>query len=309
MKKNISILLLFCGIVLLQFSCTPKLHIETTRPAKVAISPDQWEVIVINRFNPQLLPQEDKKVVEVMTQGAREAFQGAVDAILDDSTYLLVHADTAAFPAASKGGKLSAEQLKEIRLQHPHHLLLTLNHFDVYMGIEQGGVEGEYGFIAQMPYIRLFTQAHWTLYNNSGTQLDEITIEANDIFQSGMAFLGAIPSITKAAPAIHHLSWYTGYDYWMRLSPQPDSYERPYYSNKKLGEAAAAMRAEDWETAISLLEPIARSEDRIATKAAYNLAIVYEALSMFDEAKYWARQAAEKNNRFALMLLHELENY
>lgn len=309
MKKNISILLLFCSIVLLQFSCTPRLQIETTRPAKVAIRPDQWEVIVVNRFNPQLLPQDDEKLVEVITSGAREAFQGAVDAVLDDSTYLLVHADTAAFPATSKGEKLSTEQLREIGLQHPHHLLLTLNHFDVYMELEQGGIEGEYGYFSPMSYIRLFTQAHWTLYNDRGQLLDEINIEANDVLQSGMALLGAVPSITKIAPAIHHLAWYAGYDYWMRLSPQPDSYVRPYYSNKKLAEAAAAMRAEDWETAISLLEPIARSEERVAAKAAYNLAVVYEALSMFDKAKQWAKQAAEKNNRFALLLLDELENY
>lgn len=305
MKRIIISHFFLFAAALLQFSCTQKLQIETTRPAKVSIRPDQWEVAVINRFNPRLLPQEDKKAVEVMTLGAREAFQGAVDAILDDSTYLLVHADTAAYPAASKEGKLSPEQLKEIGLHYPHHLLLTLNHFDVYMMFD----EGTYGTLTGIPYIRLFTQSNWTLYDDTGKELDEITLEASEVFQSGMALLGAVPPITKVAPTIYHLAWFTGYDYWMRLSPQPHSYERPYYSNKKLREAAAYMVEEDWENATSLLEPIARSNERVAPKAAYNLAVIYEAMNMFDKAKYWARQAAEKNNRYAFMLLHELETY
>lgn len=309
MKKNIFALLLSCCFVMALFSCTPKLQIETIRPPKVAVTNDQWQVVAINRFNPGLLPQDDQKVVEVMTLGAREAFQGAVDAILDDSTFLLVHADTAAYPVAGKDDKLSQEQLQEIGLRHPHHLLLTLNHFEVFMELSQGGLEGEYGVFPQIPYIRLFTQARWLLYDENGKVLDDIALEANDVMQSGMSFLGAVPSIDKAAPSIYDLAWYAGYDYWARLYPQPDSYQRPYYNNKKLREAATSMVDEDWETAITLLEPIARSKERVAAKAAYNLAVVYEAMSKFDEAKYWARRAAEKNNSNALMLLHALENY
>lgn len=309
MKKNIQSLLFFCCLVLVQMSCMPKLQVETMRPPKVPVTNDQWQVVAINRFNPQLLPQDEQRVVEVMTLGAREAFQGAVDAILDDSTFLLVHADTAAYQPTKKDEKLSQEQLSEIRLRHPHHLLLALNHFDVFMELSQGGEGGEYGLFPQIPYIRLYTQARWSLYDETGKELDEIAIEANDVLQSGMSFLGATPSINKAAPAIYKLAWYAGYDYWARLYPQPDTYTRPYYNNKKLQEATASMVIQDWEMAIEQLEPIARSEGRIATKAAYNLAIVYEALSKFDEAKYWARKAAEKNNTYALMLLDVLESY
>lgn len=284
----------------------PKLQVETIRPPKVPVTNDQWEVVAINRFNPKLLPQDDQRVVEVMTLGAREAFQGAVDAILDDSTFLLVHADTAAYQSAKKDEKLSQEQLKEIRLRHPYHLLLALNHFEVYMELAQGDAGGGYDVF---PYTRLYAQARWSLYDENGKELDEIAIEANDVLQSGVSFLGATPSINKAAPAIYKLAWYAGYDYWARLYPQPDTYTRPYYNNKKLREATASMVMQDWELAIEQLEPIARSEERIATKAAYNLAIVYEALSMFNEAKYWARKAAEKNNTYARMLLDVLESY
>jgi hypothetical protein len=312
MIKNIPCFLILCFSVLAQLSCTRQLHIETMRPAKVPIAYEQWKVVVLNRINPRLIEYENEKEADVMTNAAYEAFYGAVDAILDDSTYLLVHTDTTSFPTQSPGDKLTATQVKQLYRQHPHHLLLALDHFDFFMVVES--VRDEYGqdFLSSTNYINMVAQSRWTLYDSTGTVLDSVSMIADEIYQPSLdigGFIGPGPSLTRLAPTIYKLAWYSGYDYWMRLSAQPVSYARPFYSGKNLKEAAAYMVAEDWEKAISLLKPIAQGENREAAKAAYNLAVIYEALSQFKEAKYWAMEAAQKNNRLAMLLLHELESY
>lgn len=306
MNRNIFRFLLFCSAAFLQLSCASKLAIETTLPAKVPIGIEQWKVVVINRFNPEFLDYEKEEELAAVSTGAHEAFMGAVHAVLEDSTYLLVHSDSANFTAHSKDEKLPAEAFRKIYQQHPYHLLLSLDHFDVGVVEEVEGSFNDTGTYSQETYTSLLAKSTWTLYDSTGTELDSAVVQADDYYPSGTRRQIA----QRVVPVIHTLAWYTGFDYWMRLSPSTINYDRPYYAKGKMVEAGNYMASQNWEAAIADLKLIfAEGNKRDAGKAAFNLAVVYEALNAIEEAKRWATEAAKKNNPLAPQLLEILESY
>ena len=140
--------------------------------------------------------------------------------------------------------------------------------------------------------------------------LDQVKLSEEDLYHSTTMVervLTGIPKVKNAGDRIKDLAWFTGYDYWKRLWPQPLNYTRPYYSANKLSDAAQKMAAEDWEGAIALLEPMSLGRSRNAAKASYNLAVIYEAMGKIEWAKYWASEAIRKNDRMAKSLLMVLE--
>jgi tetratricopeptide (TPR) repeat protein len=283
--KNFPYLLILFFLALSQFSCTSRLHFEVTRPAKVSIGHEQRKVMVINRLEPKF-SSTNSGTVAIAKAAAHEAFLGAVEAVRDDGNYVLVHMDWLNYTAKTMGEtdqKLSKDQVQEIYRQHPHHLLMVLEDFNLALS-----------------QLRLYASSTWALYDSTGTVLDEITLEENEYIRCATGLNNphaTAHAFRKAIPKLHPLARNTGYKYWQRLSPRTSSYSRHWYSVKKLKEAESFIAVQDWESAISILLPLAQSNEKHADKAAYNLAVVYEASGSIDEAKFWASQALNKTRK------------
>ncbi|MDX5423162.1 MAG: DUF6340 family protein [Hymenobacteraceae bacterium] len=300
-------------LALSQVSCTSVLFIESTQPPEVEIAHEQWKVVAINRYNPELLTFKREKKVEVYAEGAREAFTGALDAILLDDTYRLIAADTTTYLAQTPEEPLNPEQVRAIYQKHPHHLLLSLDGFDTFFDQETVHARDTDGHVSKTAHYTLVTKTSWTLFDSTGTVLDQVTLYNEELYNSRAVLSGLLaigPSMANAGPEVNRLAWYTGNDYWKRLSPTPVSIIRSYYSNKTMQPAAERMAAGNWANAIQLLRPMTESgSKKEARRAAYNLAVVYEAMGNIREAKVWARYAQERGDRLATYLLPDLENY
>lgn len=236
-----------------------------------------------------------------------------MDAIDDDGTYTIVATDTAGYASVGTGSNLTPAQVQEIYRQHPHHLLLTLDHFDTFWEQEVVREKDEDGDVTKTAYYTLFSKSDWTLYDSTGTILDHASLSRDELYNSRGVIRGLFavgPVISKAGPVINSLARQTGWDYWQRLAPQQISFVRPYYSIKAFAPAAYRIAAGNWLEAIDLLKPLTEHKKRKeAGRAAYNMAVVYEAMGSIEEAKQWANVALEKNNKLALMLLPELNRY
>lgn len=203
--------------------------------------------------------------------------------------------------------------MQEIYRKYPHHLLLTLDHFDTYFEQEVERQEDEDGDISKTAHYTLVTKSGWALYDSTGTVLDRITLSQNEPYNSRGVISGLLaigPAISKAGPVINSLASETGWRYWQRLAPQQVTYVRYYYSNKEFAPAASQMAATNWKEAITLLMPLTENNRRkTAARAAYNLAVVYEAMGQMEEAKHWATIASQKKETLSLLLLSDLDRY
>lgn len=306
--------LLLCCAILLLHSCTSVLFINTTLPPEVPVTNDQWKVVAINRFNPALLSINREKKEDVFAFGASEAFFGATEAILQDPTFSLAATDTTGtYTAQAAGQQLTREQVQSIHRQYPHHLILTLDNLDAFFEQETVREKDSDGTVTKTAHYTLNTRTTWSLYDSTGTVLDNVTLSRAELYNSRGVLSGLLaigPSMSNAGPVLNRLAWQTGQDYWRRLHPKQINFERPYYSGKHFTEAAHSMANSDWQKAVGLLTTVAENGSRKnAAKAAYNLAVVHEAKGDVTGAKQWARLSAEKGNKLALLLLPELEKY
>jgi len=91
--------------------------------------------------------------------------------------------------------------------------------------------------------------------------------------------------------------------------PYTETYIRPVYNNKPLQPAVSEIFANHFDKAYSLLAPLLKDADpKLASKAAYNLAVVYEAQGDIDIAIDMAQQSLDKDkNDFAASLLTQLK--
>ncbi|WP_439882230.1 DUF6340 family protein [Pontibacter sp. MBLB2868] len=314
MRKITIAFTLFIGAATCLTGCTSQLFIDATLPPAVEVTNQQWKVVAINRFNPDLLAYKREKKQEVYRQGADQAFAGALEAIQHDDTYQLVAADTLfKFSDNSLKEPFHPDQVKSVYTKYPHHLLLTLDNFDAYFEQETVREKDDNGNVNKTALYTLITTSDWTFYDSTGLVLDQIQLMQKQLYDSRSVLSGLLaigPSMGNAGEMVNSLARQTGRNYWSRLSPKQISIVRPYYSMKNFQPAAIQMAARNWDEAITLLEPIAGSKKRKdAGKAAYNLAVVHEAKGDIKGAKKWARQAADNGNKLATLLLPNLQNY
>jgi TPR repeat protein len=300
-------------MLLTLFGCTSHLYFDRSLPAEVAVTDEQWKVVALNRYNPDLLPYKREKKVDVYHKGALAAFAGALDAIDADVTYQLVTVDSAAYASFGSQQDLTPAQVKAIYAEHPHHLLLSLDHFDAFFEQDVEQVEDGDGDILKIAHYTLVTKSSWTLYDSTGAVLDRVELSSDALYNSRNVISGLLaigPAISNAGTVITPLAYDTGLDYWQRLSPQHISVVRAYYSSKNLQSAASSMAAADWDKAIAVLKPLAEGQSKKeSARAAYNLAVIYEAKGDLPEARRWAKIASDKKDKLAMQLLPELEQY
>ncbi|MFD3000987.1 hypothetical protein ACFS7Z_11480 [Pontibacter toksunensis] len=197
------------SISFIQISCTSQLFIERTLPPVVSVSENQWKVLIMSRFNPDQLPYKQEKKVEVYADGAIHALAGVVDAIDEDGNYTLVGTDTAGYTLVGSGADLTPAQVQEMYRQQPHHLLLTLDHFDTFLEQEVVREKDEDGDITKTAHYTLFSKSDWTLYDSTGTIFDRATLSWNELYNSRGVISGLFaigPAISNAGPVINNLA-------------------------------------------------------------------------------------------------------
>jgi len=96
--------------------------------------------------------------------------------------------------------------------------------------------------------------------------------------------------------AIKSLSYEAGILYGQRIAPYWIRMSRTYYNKPKrfdnLAYGSRMMEVNNWDEAISSLEKATMSKKRkVCGRAAHNLAVVYEILGDFEQAKKWAQEA------------------
>lgn len=289
------------------------LFIEASQPPEVAVADHEWKVMALNRYNPALLSFKQEKKTAVFAAGANQAFAGALETVYADDTYQLVAVDSSTFKAAVPGQQLSPEQVHALYQRQPFHLLLCLEHFTTYFEQETVREKDEDGSVSKMAHYTLVARADWALYDSTGAVLDQVSLFDQELYNSRPVLSGLLaigPSIGNAGEEVNRLARQTGRAYWERLSPKPIRIMRAYYLGKTMQPAAACMAAGKWQDALALLHPITTSTSgKEAGKAAYNLAVVYEAMGNVAEARTWARAALDRGNKLARTLLADLDNY
>jgi tetratricopeptide (TPR) repeat protein len=155
--------------------------------------------------------------------------------------------------------------------------------------------------------------ANYNLYDSGGNVYKHLNGSASDYKTTqqipGTLLVGLFaPGIRSNASNVDLSGIHATDDALRVLFAYTTTKNRALYNNDELGEAVAEIRSNNFSKADSLLKPLIAGQDkRLAAKAAYNLAVVYEAQGNIKAAVAMAQTSLDKNdNNKARVLLDEI---
>lgn len=292
-----------CIIVLLFFSaCSVPLYVAVPvdYTAKLSFRPDSTTIVLINQFDINQAKVNNKKKLDVLKAGAFAAISYAgfeltqlphVNVInLVDSVNLTVNTDS----------------IKAVAAKYHAHYVLVLKSFTADIGLSE--------ITEYTTYYNTNVGVNFMLYESNGIYYRKLNGTAEDP-QSEQPYFGLFatllihPTVKGNKQSIKTSAEHATANALQDYFPYSITHNRPLYNDAIFQPAIKEILARNFEKADSLLQPFLKNKDpQIVSKAAYNLAVVYESEGDIEGAADLAQQSADKyRNEYANVMLAELK--
>jgi|GEM_PF-2411472 len=277
----------------------PAITIRATEPAEIFLVPAARQVAVISRYDAAQLPYSKERKVEVMRAGAAQAVDAALRQLTAEPSFRATRHDTLVQAAAGEAPPLPAATVRALCRRWNVPSLLALEGFEASMRQDQVVKEkSSDGSTSKTAAYSVVVRTQWTLYDAQGQVLNHSGTEAARPYQQRTVMSGLLaagPALAAAGDAVQELAQQAGTQYARRYTPTQLTLERDYYTSRGLEAATAALEQRDWPAALAPLQKLAATSDtKLASRAAYNLSVVYEALDNLEEALRWATKAEQQ---------------
>ncbi len=305
--------LMFLGVLLAACSSTARMPV--LEPALVDVPPEVTTIGVIDRSAPANVGEHIIGTLEGILTGEaiganREGRASAVDALvraLEESPRYRVVRPNLTPQQAGTGlfdRPLDHRAVQRICREAGCDALLSLEafnssstiHFDgrTYPSLQQ--INAGSGPAELERNTRVLTA--WRLYDAHDDRILDATREftrSRTWSRRADTFDEAARGLASQLQTVRTLGGVAGYDFGRRIAPTWVTVTRRYYGggNPELRQARRYVRVNDWDGAASIWEDLqGHHRPRVVGKAAYNLALSYEAQGQLQEALAQARQAS-----------------
>lgn len=144
--------------------------------------------------------------------------------------------------------------------------------------------------------LKIYLSALFRMYDPEKKHLMEKYCYSDTIFweSTGMTTLTALRNLPSKKDAISEAAYWSGFYYGERLIPQWQEVDRFYFisGHPYLREAAILANEEKWLDAAKIWKALAyRPDNKIASRAALNMALVSEMYDNLDAALNWAKKS------------------
>ncbi len=333
--KNTIHLIIFVFVAALFASCsaTNQLTMSTVEPAPVSIASDVQRIGIINRS----LPSEGHKTIDQIDKilsiegknldkhGAEAAVTALRDELRADNRFekIIVLDST---PKLQKGlgvlpSTLSWDQVEELCATYDVDAIFSLAFYDTDTKVDFKQTTIQYpnslGIKIPIPGHKVTLKTRikngWRIYDpQSKRVLDEYFYNENVVaIGQGINPIEAVKTIINRKEAVVERSKNTGYAYAQRLIPYKRRVTRNYYVRGTDNFVVGKRKAQtgDWQGAANLWEQeLSNSDEKIAGRACYNMAIISEINGNLNKAVDWASKSySDYGNRDALRYLNILK--
>jgi Family of unknown function (DUF6340) len=282
-------------------SDVPYVTVPVNYGARNYLSSDSTTIVLVNKVDFSQAKISNQKKIDVLKAGAYTSIKYAENLLkqlprvkvisLVDSTKFIANADSVKLLASKYGAK---------------HVL-TLNSFeaDIVLSDVQSST----------PYFNTNINAGFTLYESNGIYYKKLNGTASDLLPDVkyiFGFYGALyihPPIERYKMAIDTSAQNAALDALQDYLPSSISHDRPLYNDHFLMNAVTKIYASDLDAAVILLKPqLKNKNNKKASRAAYDLAVVYEAKADIETAIAMAQLSLNKfDNKYASAILEDLK--
>lgn len=261
---------------------------------------DTTTIAIINQFDADALKISNKKKLAAIKAGAYTATKSAGMQLSQ-----LQHVKTINL-VDSSDFKPNTDSVKLIAQKNKADYVLVLKNFSAGIGISDiNNTTTSYDTNVSVNFL---------LYESNGVYYKKLNGVANDpkSDEPYMGLLAAIvfqPTVGRNKVAINGSAEHAVQDALQDYFPYTISHNRPLYNDDFLMPAVKEILAQNFNKADSLLQPFLQDNvKQRASKAAYNLAVVYEAEGDIDAALDLAQQSSDLYfNEFATAILKDLQ--
>jgi hypothetical protein len=283
--RSVKLIILILATFLSACSYQKYVHVQLNYTPKSFFRPDSTTVLLVNKFDPDTLKIVNIKKLAVIKAGAFTSAKYAEKLLSQLPNIKIINlVDSADFHA-------NTDSIKQLALKYNANYVLSLHNFNTDIILSD----------IQRPsfYYNTITVIGFNLYENNGLCVKELNGLAND-FQSEMglglmAAMVAHPSVKDNKASIITSAQHATQDALKSYTSYSISRKRPLYINSRLQPATEEIFAGNFKKADTLLQPFLKSNrKRIASLAAYNMAVIYESEGKIDSAIYMAHQSLYK---------------
>lgn len=272
--------------------------------AKLALTQDSTHILIINRLVYDSTKITNKKKLAVLRGGAYSATVVAENELKQLKGVRVTNlVDSIPFTA-------NTDSIKQLAASHHAVYILALDNFTADIVLDQIDGSGD----ERTAYYNTKAEVNFTLYESNGLYFKKLKGLANDPQSEGAygGFLGELlfaPGIKGNKFAVNSAARNAVLGALKDYLPYAVTNNRPLYNEgDELQSAVKQIQAGRFDMAYKILNPLIDSADvQLASKAAYNLAVVYEAQGDIEAALELARQSNQKqDNVFAGNLITAL---
>jgi tetratricopeptide (TPR) repeat protein len=296
----------FTLIFILLAACLVSCHVEQSLMVPVDYAPkltlghDTTTVLLVNRFSADSLKINNKRKLGVLKGAAYTAIVSAAKQLK------LLHGVNAINLADSVNFVADTDSVKQLAANYKAKYVLTLDNFSANINEEVVDNNSVYSTVVY---------ADFTLYESNGVYSKKLSGKTND-FHSEEPYYGIVasllfhPTIKGNAYSINKSAGNAAIDALKDYLPSTVTNNRPLYDNNdSLKVAVIHIKAGDYDKAFHILNALIDAPDmKLASCAAYNLAVVYEAQGDIEAALEVAKISDEKKpNWYAKTIIADLQ--
>ena len=266
---------------------------------RLAFKPDSTTILIVNQADLNARGYTGRKL-KSLTAGAFTAAKYAATQLGSLPHVKVINlVDSASFTA-------NTDSINTLAAKYHSDYILTLNNFTADISLTAlDNASAYYGSSVEVDF---------TLYMGNGGLSKKLkgisnTPQPQSLYLGFMASLVIRPTVGNSKGSIVSAAQDATQIALQDYLPYTQTYVRPVYYDKPLQPAVEQIFTSHFDKAYTLLEPFLKNADPVlASKAAYNLAVVYEAQGDIDIAIGMAQQSLDKNkNDFAASLLSQLK--
>lgn len=298
--------LIFILFITCLTSCTvvQYVNVPVNYGPKIFFNPDTTHILVINRYDVDSTKFKSRRKLTAFKAAAYSAVKCAATQVgflkgvrvsnLVDSLNFVPNTDS----------------IKLLAAKYKARYVLSLDHFTAGIALESvANYDG-----GQTAYYNTNVKVGFTLYESNGIYFKKLEGEATEPQSDGeypglLASLFVHPTVGGNSSSLNNAACNAALDALKDYLPYTIANNRPLFTDgDDLKNSATFILAGKFDEAFKILNPLIDGKNpSTASKAAYNLAVVYEAQGDIDEAEDLAKLSNQKQqNDYATTLIADL---
>jgi hypothetical protein len=297
----VALFFLLSGCAVMQYANTPYVNIPLEYSPKLLLKPGNITVLLINQYDLSTTKNYTKRKLAALEAGAYSSIKFAENQLKQlPNTKTISLVDSAQFV-------VNTDSIKFLSAKYHADYVLVLNKFAASVDLDN--VDNS------TAYYNSNVQIGFMLYESDGIHFKKLNGQAIQA-QPETPYAGLLgsliihPTVGGSRETINVAAQNATQNALQDYLPYHMSNQRPLYNDEIFRPAVKEILASNFDKADTLLKPFLKNADTIiVSKAAYNMAVVYEGQGDIDFALYFANLSLKKaKNDFATNLLKDLEN-